>query len=226
MFVEVHIAVHRLERLSYLDQAIEFLAKWDDDVYIIIHSNSPCPEKYKNFNWNHYITLIHPYELTWKCMEYIKNRDLTSDAYIYMEDDIGIPKETFEYWKKYQVPHIGIIRQTLNGRCDDIFELDQFYVKNDCYHYKKGAIYKACWINTREQMLKYIYDFDTILENEILKNLDWSRERAAYGNTMTKLAFIPVNEIENCRVFHLDSRKYDKGPFVKDLFANVENGST
>lgn len=226
MFVEVHIAVHGLERLSYLDQSIEFLDKWDDDLNIIIHSNSPCPEKYKKFNWNHYETLIHPFELTWKCMEYIKNRDLTSDAYIYMEDDIGIPKETFEYWKRYQAPNLGIIRQTLNGRCDDILELDQFKLKYSLYIYTKGPIYKGCWINNREQMLQYIYDFDTILENEILKNLIWSRERAAYGNTTTKLAVIPLHEIENCCVFHLDSIKYDKGPFVKDLFTNVKNGSS
>lgn len=223
--VEIHVAFHvkSNERLSILKEALSYFDDWEDDfdLNIIIHSNEKCPDSFeKKVEWIDYETLSHPYELTWKCMEYIDKgpRPLRADYYIYMEDDTGIPKNTFEYWLRYPHPSLGIIRKTLSGHCNDILDPDSFISDvSGNFVYKMGPIYKACWFNTKFQMEEYIKEFKSTVIREIHSNINWSRERAAFGNTFRYRSVIPKNETDNCTVIHLDENKI-MGPLVSEFF--------
>ena len=221
--VEIHVAFHvkSTERFWILKEALSYFDEWKDDfdVKIIIHSNERCPGHVSE-EWIYYEKLSHPYELTWKCMEYIDKgpRPPRADYYIYMEDDTGIPKNTFEYWLRYPHPSLGIIRKTKSGHCNDILDPDSFvYDGLGNFIYKMGPIYKACWFNTKVQMEEYLKEFKNTVIHEIHSNINWSRERAAFGNTFRYHSVIPKNEVENCTVIHLDETKI-MGPLVTDFF--------
>jgi len=191
-----HIAFHYVpERFEILKKTIEYLKSWDVYLDIFIHSNVEGNIE----NWIWYKNLRHPFALTWLPMKTINTQLDSYDFFVYLEDDIGIPKSAFEYWKRYPVPNLAFLRKnTITGKFDDIESMQATLEDVP----KLPFLYKGFWINTKEQMKKYSENFETNTLVGIIRNLEWSRERSALGNTVdyTNLIF---SEPENSIVWHL-----------------------
>lgn len=195
---QIHIAFHFNEkRLNILKDVIYNISTWEDETDIIVHTNK------KSFNIEtanviEWPNLSHPFLLTCMPTFYIKDHfDESFDFFVYMEDDIRISKDSYAYWKRYQTPNLGFIRKTGDFLCD-LSELPIYH--NGFLVFKQ--LYKAFWINTKDQMKEYIDIFPHVFQNEIITNIEWSRERSAFGNSIGNV-FIPIDELEYAFVEHV-----------------------
>lgn len=199
MKCEVHIAFHyREDRIPILEKTISHIREWEDETNIFIHTNN-SEFTFPNvtiYTWE----LSHPYHLTFVPLHYIKNKPFDSDVYVYVEDDIAISKDSYAYWKRYQNTQLGFIRFSGKYLCD-LNHVPR--IENGVVIFKE--LYKGFWINTREQMITYTKDIDYI-EYAISKNIEWSREICAFGNS-TGQCFIPVHEIRYAFVEHMGYEK-------------------
>jgi hypothetical protein len=209
----VHIAFHYVpERLEVLDKTIGYLRTWDvETLDIFVHSNVDDPGAYKRVTWIWHKDLEHPFALTWLPAYTIKTQIGQYDFFVYLEDDIGIPKAAFEYWKRYPNPQTGFIRKNIiTGEYDDIvsagYTIENAFKETDhesTLLFRNGPLYKAFWINTNVQMKKYLSFYEDTTMVDIRKNLPRSRERAAFGNSCWFNTIFIKNEIENSIVWHL-----------------------
>jgi hypothetical protein len=203
MKCEVHIAFHyRWERIPILEKTVSLIREWEDETCIFIHTNN------KDFIFPNaticvWEDLTHPYILTLVPVEYIKSHELKSDVYVYTEDDIGISKESYAYWKRYQNTQLGFIRYSGEYLCD----LNHIPNVTDTLVVFK-ELYKGFWINTKEQMIMYMSEID-FLKRSISQNMEWSRERCAFGNTFGT-CFIPISELRYAFVEHIGYEKTAK----------------
>lgn len=194
---QVHIAFHyKKERLEILKNVISNIKSWEDETEIIVHTNDKC------FDLNEIViehkNLAHPFFLCIAPTLYIKDFfDESFDFFVYMEDDIIISKETYAYWKRHQTPNLGFLRITDNVLCDLV---DFPLVNENVIVFKQ--LYKAFWINTNKQMKEYLKEDLAYVMFDIKRNISWSRERAAFGNSIG-LCFIPIDELQYAYVDHL-----------------------
>lgn len=212
----VHIAFHYVpERIDILKKAIGCIQNWGIDVDFFIHSNVAGYAEGFNATWIWHKDLEHPFALTWLPVETIKTQIDKYDFFVYLEDDIGIPKASFEYWKRHPNPNLGFIRKNvITGEYDDIVSAgytinDAFFETNDpsIVVFRDGPLYKAFWINTNYQMKDYLSVFEETAMFDIHQNLEWSRERAAIGNTAWLPSVFLLNELDDSIVWHLSPPK-------------------
>ena len=103
------------EKVKYLQRVINYFSEYPSKVDVVIHTNS---ETFSNEDLNAYdngeITIKH-YDytevgwrtdggdyLTWEYRDMIKEQMDDYDVFMYLEDDLGIPKETVNYWLRYK----------------------------------------------------------------------------------------------------------------------------
>ena len=203
MKCEVHIAFHyKIERIPILEKTIANIRQWEDETSIFIHTNNK-EFSFPNVTLCRWENLKHPYLLTFVPLEYIKTHELQSDVYVYVEDDIEITKESYAYWKRYQNPQLGFIRWSGEYLCDLNHTPE---VHDGVLHFKE--LYKAFWINTRDQMIMYMSTIDFV-RYEISHNIGWSREICAFGNSRGG-CFIPISELKYAFVEHMGWEKTAK----------------
>lgn len=208
----VHIAFHYVfARIDILKKTIGFIQTWGVYVDIFIHSNVTECITGLNATWIYHKDLDHPFALTWLPIETIKTQIDKYDFFVYIEDDIGIPNSAFEYWKRYPIIHTGFIRKNIiTEQYDDIVSAgytieNAFSETNDPSFiiFKGGSLYKAFWINTNDQMKYYLSIFEETTMYDIRRNLEWSRERSAFGNSALVSSLFPIKEINNSIIWHL-----------------------
>ena len=99
------------KRISYLNQIIQEVNTYPFETDIFIHTNLDgllSGEKFEeNINGNvqivyHDLLEIHPWYLTWKYRPLMESQKEMYDVFIYLEDDILIPKEAIQYWFRYK----------------------------------------------------------------------------------------------------------------------------
>lgn len=185
-------------------------------------SNIDDPGAYKRVTWIWHKDFEHPFALTWLTIEIIKTQIDKYDFFVYLEDDIGIPKAAFEYWKIHPNPRTGFIRKNnITGQYDDIvsagYTIENAFKETDhesTLVFRGGPLYKAFWINTNVQMKKYLSVYEETTMSEIRDNLEWSRERAAFGNTFFYKTMFIRNELDDSMVWHTGKATGQNTPLV------------
>ena len=102
----LHIAFYyKEERLEYIHKIIDESYRYlFSSVDIFIHTNEEFELK-DRVNDNVRVNVIvhkleHPFALTWLCRELMLEQKDLFDAFMYIEDDILVPKEAINYWQE------------------------------------------------------------------------------------------------------------------------------
>ena len=106
MKITKHISFYfSTDRIIYINNIIDETNKYEYTTDIFIHTNNiDLQESIFNNYTNGCITIIyhdlsniHPFYLTWKCRELLKQQKNEYDVFIYIEDDILIPYKAIKY---------------------------------------------------------------------------------------------------------------------------------
>jgi len=122
-------------RFKYLDKAIEYIKDHPYHTDIYIHTNQYFRHKvFPDLNIIVHELPENPFYLTWKCRPIIEKQKDNYDIFMYLEDDIGIPKKAIEYWLKYKDEclrsgmNLGFLRVERNT-ADGLFYVSDFKKK-------------------------------------------------------------------------------------------------
>jgi hypothetical protein len=229
MKITKHISFFYLEnRLLYINKIIDETNKYDYITDIYIHTNNKdltedSFNKYTNGCIKiiyHDLLNIHPYYLTWKCRELLKQQKNDYDIFMYIEDDILVPFKAIKYWLKYNTKliemnyNLGFVRIEVKNNIEYITDLygDQFdtiiNLDNNKYCVNNKNPYCAFWIYNKNEFDKFInskyYDINNIPIYDI-------REKSAIGlhgngTKWYKNTLIPIINnklIEDCKIYHM-----------------------
>jgi len=231
MRITKHISFYFLsDRIKYINNIIDETNKYEYTTDIYIHTNvSYLQEGTFNKYVNGYIKIIyhdlskiHPFYLTWKCRDLLKEQKNEYDIFIYIEDDILVPYKAIKYWLKHNEKlieinyNLGFVRIEVENnieyitdlygeKFDKIIHLDE---KTYCVNDKNP--YCAFWIYNKNEFNKFVnnkyYDIDSIPNYGI-------REKSAiglhgFGTNWYKNTLIPIINnklIEDCKIYHMQN---------------------
>lgn len=193
---------------------------------------------------------FHPYYLTWKNREYVKRLVDQYDVQIYLEDDIGFTKETFEYWLNYKKAcmdhdyNLGFLRVEVdedNNKlfCSDLTKTPEriIHIENRLFLLNDQNPYCGFWIYDQDELKKFTESKEWGFKFKEYK----IREKSAvgwHGRNMKRYkgTVIPLQAMENntyvthddCKVYHLSNRfighsKYCRVEFPVRLKMATEN---
>ena len=199
MKITKHISFYYIEdRIQYVNKIIHEINKYEFYTDLFIHTNSNILKKesfdeYTSGNINiicHDLSNIHPFYLTWKCRDLLKQQANDYDIFIYTEDDILIPFNAILYWLKYNTKlitynyNLGFLRIETKNNEEYITDLPGNHFKSniilddDNYCINNINSYCAMWIYNKNEFNKFInskyYDIKNIRGYEI-------RESSAIG---------------------------------------------
>lgn len=106
-----YYSVKTENRIDYLNQIIHEATHYPFETDIFIHTNQDGQLSIDNFQKNtngmieiiyHDLTDIHPWYLTWKYRTLMEKQKNEYDIFIYLEDDILIPRKALQYWFRYK----------------------------------------------------------------------------------------------------------------------------
>lgn len=245
MKITKHIAFfYREDRLNYLSQMIQAANTYPFYTDIYIHTNVifdvdslATPTNGKVFLVGHDTTKKDPMRLPWYVRPMMEVQQDSYDIFIYVEDDILIPRSAIDYWLKYKDLcirngcNLGFFRmetdsegteyvsdlhneQCISQQLDKICTLeDTHFVINDINPYV------AFWIYDQQEFKRFLkspaWDVSTLLQ--------WYDERAAAAIGMhfirnpnfrlyahTILPLTPMFRVNpDCRVYHIPSNYVD-----------------
>ena len=247
--ISVHIAYwHGKERMKYCVSVInDYFRKWDiAKMNIYIHTNTTdayemkplfIPTNVINIEYIVHDCSAQPFLLTWKCREWIEKQVEELDVCIYLEDDIGIPFEAFQYWYKYkdalhsQNLDVGFIRVETKGDelyCSDILLPcnSPIVIQNRMFVYNHQN-YCAFWICDKQELVRFIasdyWKYHTKFPDG--SSSPFIRESSAIGFKMSyRASFYPVENgaVSNtCFVYHLPNN-YVNNPNCEQGNFNVK----
>jgi len=109
MKITKHISFYyNSNRICYINRIIQECNSYPFITDIFIHTNYKFSNEILHENTNgkieiivHDLSNINPFYLTWKCRDLLKNQKDDYDIFMYIEDDILVPKEAILYWLKY-----------------------------------------------------------------------------------------------------------------------------
>jgi len=246
MKITVHISFFYIEkRIRYINQIIGETNQYDHPTDIFIHTNNPDLQasdfdRYTNGTiqivW-HDLTGIHPYYLTWKCRALLREQRNNYDIFMYIEDDILVPRKAIAYWLEH---HELLVSKGYNlgfARIDTAEDGEEYMTdlygerldtlgisNNNVYCVNNKNPYCAFWIYDKREFNRFVdsiyYDIRNIPEYAV-------REMSAIGlhgitNYWYKKTLIPIicgQLHRDCRVYHLPSN------YVSDkdsLFATIK----
>ncbi len=177
----VHITFYyHVDREKYLLKVLENFNDYQlNQIHIVIDTNirektEKILEKNTNTN-NHTIeihaheNLDHPYNLTWSHREDMLKQIENYDIFLYLEDDILIPWENFQYWleENQAIVEYGYLRGFLrveNSEDNTLYSVDFTEITIDPEiieiagknYFQPQYPYHACWLYDRQQMRQFI----------------------------------------------------------------------
>jgi hypothetical protein len=231
----VHIPFHyRAERVAYIKRLIENFKNYRlKRVDVVVDTNSeltraaiapilPLVNRSKNLNLNVTITchdhLEHPFDLTWVHRQAMSKQLQNYDLFMYLEDDILVPWETFISVRNDQVLLEktewirGVLRIEKSDRgVNYLADFKEPMGPPEILHLQGGRFfqpkypYSACWIYTRAQMTRFFaseYWPEANYDNcapawSQGKRYKYKREKAAFG-----MAYLPQNRDQDIRQDH------------------------
>jgi len=173
-------------RLVWLRQVIECFSRYGARVRLVIVTNTTDPAELASIDAlapssgmvqmerRSFGALPHPFELTWAHKPIIVDEFLTGDEthFIYVEDDILIAPETFDYWMEYRVPLgrrgliPGFLRVERERTSGALFATDQLVptqldrlrmVRVGRWTFTNmSSSYNACFVLDRELAAEYV----------------------------------------------------------------------
>lgn len=223
-----HICFYFLEeRVVYINRIIKETESYDHTTDIFIHTNNihvnmETFDEYSNGSLtvvHHDLSMCHPFMLTWKCRELMKQQKDEYDIFMYIEDDILVPLSAITYWLDYKNKlndyNVGFVRIEYGNDGNEYItdlpgkQLDTFVkIQDEIYCVNNINPYCAFWIYDKN-------DFDTFIKTKFYDrpNLPMYglREQSAIGMTphcvgRYKDTLIPVVRgklIDECKVYHL-----------------------
>jgi len=214
-------------RCKYINRIIKKADDYNYATDIFIHTNkhdlSPGDfNDYTNGSLNiisHDLNGIHPYYLTWKCRDLLRQQKDDYDVFMYVEDDILIPEDAIEYWLRYNKKliaanyNLGFLRIEIQDGEEYLTDLQSklntiIYLDGDPYVINNINPYCAFWIYSKEEFHRFLnhpyYDIDNIEGYHV-------REKSAIGlhgehSSFYKGTLIPIIHgrlDKNCRVYHM-----------------------
>ena len=238
----IHVAFfYREERLDYIHKIIHESHKYPFEIVdVFIHTNRPFQLNEENSTVN---IIVHyfddPFALTWLCRPLMHEQKDTYDAFMYIEDDILVPKEAIHYWQelspllKKMFYNLGFVRIEIKDGTEFITDLQihekfsDFLILNgtQLYVINNKNPYCAFWIYSKQDFHDFIssnyYDVNNIT------NYD-SRARCAiglhgFGMSYYDATLIPYDKKngldERCRIYHLPNN-YVNDP--TSVFAKIK----
>ena len=178
MKITKHISFYyNSNRVNYINRIITECNSYPFTTDIFIHTNYNFSyellHEYNNGKIQivvHDLSNINPFYLTWKCRDLLKNHKDDYDIFMYIEDDILVPKEAIIYWLKYNEKliarnyNLGFVRiETLNGEeyITDLHKNEYLtkYLENigdDLFVINDKNPYCAFWIYNKHEFNKFI----------------------------------------------------------------------
>ena len=229
MKVTKHVSFFYIEsRICYVNKIINETNIYEVETDIYIHTNnenltSDQLNKYENGSINivcHDLSNIHPYYLTWKCRDLMKQQKDEYDIFMYIEDDILVPYKAIKYWLKYNESlidmnyNLGFVRIEVKNNEEYITDLmrQQFdtiiKLNGEDYCINNKNPYCAFWIYNKKEFNRFVdskyYNINNIPGYE-------TREKSAIGlhgntNYWYRNTVIPLSNKklhEDCRIYHL-----------------------
>lgn len=232
MNIAVHISFYyNEERFQYLREVVSNINNYDDKTDIYIHTNKVFSANILGEYYNgklemvvHDLSQVHPWFLTWKHRDLMATQKNKYDIFMYIEDDILVPKEAISYWLNYKD---NLIKNNLNlgfFRIEKDKKGDHYCTDNSTSPDGKIKQYLTKSINVDNQSFIindqnpycafWIYDKNEF--NKFLQSKFWNtptafhpgiREDSGFGMTNGyKDTVIPLinNKLnENSKIYHL-----------------------
>jgi hypothetical protein len=176
----VHVAFHFVpHRWQYLERVLAGLAEFEiDRVLVVIDSNTnEVSERLAALSLPSRCTvrvdvhanLSHPFDLTWAHRSHMASALESFDYFMYLEDDIFVPWQTFDAWlrRSESVSNRGFIHGFLriefnlagrpvasdwlsSAKRPSVIEIDGIkYIRPEWF-------YHACWIYSRRTMRRFV----------------------------------------------------------------------
>lgn len=246
MKITKHIAFfYREDRLNYLSQMIQAANSYPFYTDIYIHTNvlfdidslETKPTNGQVFLIGHDLSKKDPMRLPWYVRPLMKAQEDAYDIFIYVEDDILIPRAAIEYWLKYKdlairnKCNLGFFRmETDSDGVEYITDLANEHVLSEqlnkvinlegtSFAINDVNPYVAFWIYDQNEFKRFlqssVWDVSTLLT--------WYDDRAAaaigmhfirnpdfrlYNHTVLPLTHM-FRVIPECRVYHIPSNYVD-----------------
>jgi len=231
MRIAKHISFFYIEeRKKYIYAIIAETRKYPYKTDIFIHTNTDfsldLQDPYTNgiiSIVSHDLSTIHPFLLTWKCRDVLKEQQEDYDIFMYIEDDILVPKEAIDYWMKNHTDlvekkyNLGFMRIETNERKEEyITDLMSgpltrpFILNNRLFCVNDRNPYCAFWIYDKKEFHRFLNSPYYTIEN-----IDFykTREASAIGlhglyTPWYKATVIPIENgrlTDACRIYHLQN---------------------
>ena len=257
MRITKHISFFYLEdRIFYINNIIDETNKYEYITDIYIHTNNKDLQKdsfnkYTNGTIEiiyHDLTKIHPHYLTWKCRDLLQQQKDDYDIFMYIEDDILVPRKTLEYWLQRNEElielnyNLGFAIIEINDKGEEYYQglcrntyIDKSIVLNDTlYCINDKNPYCAFWIYNKKEFER----FTESIYFDIIGNVPGygPRESSAVGlhgiNPLYwyKGTVIPIvnNKLtDDCKIYHMPNNYvkltaiYDDCKFSTIKFADA-----
>jgi hypothetical protein len=241
MKITKHICFYYIEnRIKYLNQIIDETSTYDITTDIYIHTNNLLfsTDVLNNYS-NGSIKIVYydlanniefnanPLRFPYYMREFIKSQHNDYDIFIYVEDDILIPKKAIEYWLQYkdivlkhnynleffriEVDKNNIEYTIDNGTCltesIDQHLTKTIYIDNELYILNDQNPYCAFWIYDKNEFNKYI-------NSPYYNTFDKRQETMAFGLHKPDIicyngTIVPLqnNKLhKDCRVYHIPNK--------------------
>ena len=229
MKITKHISFYfSTDRIIYINNIIDETNKYEYTTDIFIHTNNiDLQESIFNNYTNGCITIIyhdlsniHPFYLTWKCRDLLKQQKNEYDVFIYIEDDILVPYKAIKYWLEYNEKiiemnyNLGFVRIEVENNIEYITDLygkkldTVINLDKNTYCVNNNNPYCAFWIYNKNEFDKFVnskyYNIQNIRGYGI-------REQSAIGlhglhTDWYKSTLIPIINnklIECCKIYHM-----------------------
>jgi hypothetical protein len=238
-----------IPRIKYINRIIQEVNKYGHEVDIFIHTNNNFQHDLLDINNSGKLSIIvhslsdeHPYYLTWKCRNMLLTQKDIYDIFIYIEDDMLIPKDTLLYWlenKDIVIKNnynLGFIRIEID---DDGIEYTSDFsqyqktlhniidINNIQYILNDENPYCAMWIYDRNEFSKFINSGFYNLNNSSIQ-VYGIREKSAIGlhglhTPYYKGTILPIvnNYLDpRCKIYHMANNYINHIAKIK-LFKNL-----
>lgn len=198
----VHITFHFVrERIRFLNRIISECGSYPGTADIFIHTNVQFNSNLLFEHTTGKLNLIvhdmrgqNPYLLTWKCRGLLRELKDDYDVFMYLEDDILVPREAIDYWLQYaplaksRNYNLGFVRTEVTGRPDGAecitdlpkVRLPRVYASIEGVEFIFNSVnpYCAFWIYDKDTFARWtdspLYDPKNIKEFDV-------REKSATG---------------------------------------------